>query len=268
MERIENLLSREGISFTKTKVIRDGVEKEVLAVGEGACKLAIYENTFNGSETDDEIMKFVHSYLEGKPELATVEEWVSWDYAKDNVRISLRPRSTIDDDRYAKRIINDNLEAIYRIFIPEGTIAVPHNLLEKWKISENELYLAALMNVNNMTTSMSLDSMLGFEDEESPDMGIPMIIFSNTEMNFGGASILNTKKLEEIAQKYEDDLYIIPSSVHECIVTPAAKNDYHTIKSMIEEVNETNLKPEDVLANYPFYYERGSDKVNFEPKSA
>lgn len=262
-KRIENLLAGEEISCNRTEIVRDGKEQEVLVIGEGPCKVVIYKGTYDNA-TDEEIISSVRSGLENKPELNDVEHWTSWDYARHNVRIALRPRSNMDDNKFVKRVINEKLEVIYRIFIPQGTIPVPVQFLERWKLTENELYLAALMNVKHETSAMSMSSILGFDG----DMGIPMIVFSTNDKNFGSSSILNTEELERVAQEYDDDLFIIPSSVHECIITPAKKSEYDALKQMIVEVNESQLRPEEVLADYPFYYSKGSNKVNFEPRIA
>ena len=267
LERVKKLLENDGIKFLETKVFKDGVEKKAIAAGEGTCKLTIYEDTFINSDTDEKIMDFICSSLKTVPEKSVVENWFSWDYAKEHVRLVLRPRSIIDDGKFIKHQINDNLEFTFRIFIENGTIQLTCPYLKEWNIEEEELYHIALTNTVNDTVLVSMAAVLCMEEDEFSELDFPMSIITNSEKRYGASSILNTEELEKIAKKYDDDLYVIPSSLHECMISLAGKNSYESLKRIIKEGNKTQILPKDFLADYPFYYKKGSLKIDFEQKS-
>ncbi len=86
--------------------------------------------------------------------------------------------------------------------------------------------------------------------------GMMYVLSNHTRIN-GAASILYEGLLGKIADRLECDLFILPSSVHEVIVIPEkGDEDYYRLSEMVREVNETQLSPEEVLADHAYYYSR------------
>ena len=80
---------------------------------------------------------------------------------------------------------------------------------------------------------------------------IPMYILSN-ESGLEGAVVLASQ--DALAMAYEqlgEEYYIIPSSIHECILFPRSQADPRYLKEMCEIVNgdEKIMRREDVLSN-------------------
>ena len=60
---------------------------------------------------------------------------------------------------------------------------------------------------------------------------------------------------EDIAKELNDDLIIIPSSIHEVIIVPEDKvTDVKSLNSLIADVNRNELEWEDILSDHAYYY--------------
>ena len=67
--------------------------------------------------------------------------------------------------------------------------------------------------------------------------------------------MLNKAVLNDLAKKLDtNELTIIPSSIHEIIAIPSNADDLATIATMIGQVNESEVAPEEVLFDKPFTY--------------
>ena len=90
----------------------------------------------------------------------------------------------------------------------------------------------------------------------------PMYILTNTEKLHGAACILYQQLLEEFAKKVNDNLYILPSSVHEIIMIPASfAGKASELRQMVEEINATQVEEEEVLSDSVYFFNRLTRKL-------
>ena len=90
----------------------------------------------------------------------------------------------------------------------------------------------------------------------------PMYLLSNTDKTFGAITIYMMGALALIAEQLKADLYIIPSSIHECIIVPFNKNyNKSSLLEMVKDINETQVTPEEVLSNRVYTYTREKKEV-------
>lgn len=62
---------------------------------------------------------------------------------------------------------------------------------------------------------------------------------------------------------FNDNLIILPSSIHEMLFLPASTCDRHEyLKAMVAHVNRTELDVDDILSDNVYYYARNTDKLN------
>ena len=85
-----------------------------------------------------------------------------------------------------------------------------------------------------------------------------MLVMTNEKRMNGAHTMLNTAFLKEIADRMEGSLYIIPSSIHECILI--YKNEEiigsEEIRDILETVNNKEVSPEDILSYNLYVYDR------------
>lgn len=95
---------------------------------------------------------------------------------------------------------------------------------------------------------------LDMEEEKTP-----MYVLSNTDRINGAACMLYTQLLENFSKKIDDNLYILPSSVHEIIIVPAARaGKTSELKEMVEEINATQVEEEEVLSDSVYFFNRST----------
>ena len=107
-----------------------------------------------------------------------------------------------------------------------------------------------------------LDSSLEHLAQEIEEQHIPMYVLTNEKRCYGAACLVYPGMLEIIAEKLQDDFYIIPSSVHEIIVV--AKTEYidsFGLNEMIDEVNRTEVDEEEWLSDHTYLYQRNNKKL-------
>lgn len=90
----------------------------------------------------------------------------------------------------------------------------------------------------------------------------PLYVLTNSEKLFGAACNTLSKSFTSIAKKMNHDLIIIPSSLHEVLLLPAEQGESsEEYSSIIQEVNLSELSPEEILSDHAYYYSRKTDSI-------
>ncbi len=155
--------------------------------------------------------------------------------------------------------------------MPEGSILIRNTHKEMWGVSTEDLMRDAMESapLTSPETCRDMYSVVKKMQEsgEYPEdeflTDIPeMYILTNKSMVFGAAVILYPGIMSRLSDKLEGNLYIIPSSIHEVIVLP--DNGYENVdqlREMIYTVNRTQLRPQDILSDSLYYFDRSTEKI-------
>lgn len=74
--------------------------------------------------------------------------------------------------------------------------------------------------------------------------------------------MLYSEKLGRLAERFGCDLLILPSSIHEVLLIPDDHvKDYDFYRQMVEEVNRTQVEPEEVLSYRLYRYCRKNEEI-------
>ena len=165
--------------------------------------------------------------------------------------------------------------------IGDGAVLIHREHQRMWEISDEELDQAARQNTRRLLPPdvVSIAKMLGelsekmehrtctTEDEpEAEDISAgetAMYVLTNSMRQFGACYLADTEVLDEFARKEEDDLYILPSSVHECMIVPCRyESDPEDLGRMVREINRTQVDEEEFLSDCVYYYDRQLGKVD------
>lgn len=104
---------------------------------------------------------------------------------------------------------------------------------------------------------MSMGEMLGFP--EAP--GMPSLyVLTTQDGNNGAAIILKSGIIKGIADQLDKNLQLIPSSIHEWLITDA---DYDGIKGIIESVNTEVVNETEILSDHPYFYDRETGVISW-----
>ncbi len=153
-----------------------------------------------------------------------------------------------------------------------------HNVhLKLWDISVEELYQAAKENtqllqeyeIKNMTDVlyeiMKTEDGEEFDDDDYISKlsdSIPMYVLSNKSRVEGAACMLYPNLIQDFADAIDSSFYIIPSSIHELLLLPAEHDEEsREIKSMIREINDTQVSAEEILSYSLYFYDREEGKI-------
>lgn len=96
-----------------------------------------------------------------------------------------------------------------------------------------------------------------------PDTVSNMYVLTNRIRNMGAVSMIYPEALQTFSETLGQSLYILPSSVHEVILVPdTGRETAEKLRQMVEEVNSTQMEPEDVLSDDIYYYDREMQKIS------
>ena len=197
---------------------------------------------------------------------------------EDNAELlSQRPHETMAD-----------IAVTYSVMLGEnenGLMSVPitNQLMETWGTTKDELYELALTNMDKLepSTFRTMNEVLadimipkimedsGVDRETAEqmvsDMMPPedkMFVLSNEQKLNGASALLDDKMMDQVAEKIGGDFYILPSSVHEVLIVPAdAGMELRDFEAMVQEVNETQVAPQDRLSNHVYQYDNETHEI-------
>lgn len=87
------------------------------------------------------------------------------------------------------------------------------------------------------------------------------VILTNSLKYRGAASILDTDVMAKVAAVFDKDLYIAPSSIHECIVFMEDKEGLEELQKSIYEINRSSVPPEERLSDNIYHFDRITKEI-------
>jgi hypothetical protein len=151
-----------------------------------------------------------------------------------------------------------------------ATILITQEHIKMWGVETKALYEIAKVNTPSLLpasiTGMCelLEQMIGkkpMEGLEEENL-IPMYVLTNREKMNGAAVMMYPEVIKQFADKMEKNMYIIPSSIHEVILVPEHGMEGAFLNAMVQEVNETQVDPKEVLADHAYFYDRARDRIS------
>ena len=90
---------------------------------------------------------------------------------------------------------------------------------------------------------------------------VPMYVLSNKSRVEGAACMIYPDLIKDFAEAL-GSLYIIPSSIHELLLLPVTNaNESQDIKNMIREINDTQVKMEEILSYSLYLFDKEKEKI-------
>lgn len=137
----------------------------------------------------------------------------------------------------------------------QASILIYRQHLEFWGIDEDELYFVATQNTPSLLPYICENIMELLKIENIAPNN--MYILSNSYRTNGASVILYDGLLQKIADQFQSDFVLLPSSVHEVILIPLEKDvNYSDLSAMVTEINETQVLDCEVLSNHVYVFSR------------
>ena len=143
--------------------------------------------------------------------------------------------------------------------------------MQELGISEEEMEKAARENTKKpglkiMRMEEAVKELVQTDTTELEAMGIaeleeyPIYVGMRTDHKNGAAIMLYEEYFEELAETLESDLMILPSSIHEVMITKW-EEDIRGAKETVKTINENDVKTEDRLSNSIYRYKRKEKRI-------
>lgn len=232
---------------------------------------SFYEEYQKGTEIEELAEEILDIYKEHSPN-GKIDPGFYRDFATLADKLSFKLVNRKRNQEYLKDIPYKTFEDLALVpicivnekSIGEGNIVITKDHLKLWEISKSELWENVLESarkvnkpvVRNMADVIGNMGLWGLSEMQ-------LSVISNKRTIYGASVMLQDGVLREVSQSVNDDLYIIPSSVHEILAVPAAlcDNNPAVLKMMIKDVNSNVLSKEDVLSDNVYYYDASLDKL-------
>ena len=254
-------------------VIDDGVEemKPTLYIQH------LYESYIDGATVETAAEVIIKASRGYKGRSVFVQDYLS-DYEAAAKRLAIKLVNTELNKEFLstvphRKMLDLSMVCYVLVFAPNGdagSVTVNDNLLELWEISEDELFKSAAENTERMLGRVVMplkekieDMVMDPEDIKGTplDSECPAIIVTNNYKLFGAANMLNTKLMDECAEAFGGDFIIIPSSVHEILLT--SMDLYSNRKELDKTIIEVNSLDDPVnnLSDHSYIYSAAQHKV-------
>lgn len=249
-----------------------------------------YERYLQGASVERIVDEIIGFY-------GVIRQEKSWDYEKMLCYESVKERlvfKLVNKDKnrdYLEQVPHIaflDLAVVFYILLEiteEGTasMTVTSSHIRHWGIQTGRLWEDAVKNVKQIlpaeffTMKFALNEFLRQKqgkESVSENLFIEntgcedgMYVLSNPLRNYGAACIAYPHVTEMIGDILGSDYYILPSSVHEVIITPV--NDAvacSDLEEMVKEINETQVEDEEILSDHVYCYRRNTGKLYIGPE--
>lgn len=157
-----------------------------------------------------------------------------------------------------------------------GTIMLTKDIFDSWDITVEDLYQQAKRNAAEMMPYqfrcvdevleqvMSKDSFTQYmNSSEIPKGNSGLFVLGNTKQMFGAGTILYEGVMKQIATMLGmEELVILPSSVHECILLQKPEDvDVAYLRQIVHQVNGSCVEPEERLSENVYLYSTKTDEI-------
>lgn len=289
MEKVKNsVIEKLGKEYQVTVCKSDknnGVVCTGLRVQKNDCSVAplIYLDEHfrqykNGNTTLSSIVKYVVKESRKKSPCVDIQQYLIYENIRKNVVYRLvnteSNRDLLEDIPHLEFL---DLSIIFRCTVAQEDIGpasiLIHNVhMKLWDITIQELYQDAVMNtprleeyeIKSMTEVMREIMTEENSDGSGQDAymeefsdSVPLYVLSNKNRIEGAGCMLYPDLMKDFSDTIGSSFYIIPSSVHECLLLPP-KEDVQggEIRNMIKEINDTQVSIEERLSYSLYYYDK------------
>ena len=283
------LKERAGDDFeVKTEMVPklNGIEKEAFVIGRKQDWIAptiyvelLYKCYLQGMSISEIADKMLEQYRNVEAEAKRPEKadfFTNWEKAAPRIYCELiqaKKNRTLLLEVPHKKFLDLAVVYYYQMeenYVPDATILIRETHRKMWGISVEELGKCAWDNTLRDLPART-DSLMMYLEEEY-GVSIPesefgpgaeqFYLVSNRKGRLGAICICYPGVLEELSQRFEANLYVIPSSIHECLVIPDCDLfPEECLSDMVRDVNEKTVQPQEILSDHVYYYQRESREL-------
>ena len=245
----------------------------------------MYKHYQSCEDLESVLMHWAEQYTKMLGSVKGYEPDLNLEHFKDNVVMCLV--NTEQNRELLAGVPNrgfHDLSVVYRWVVSkennaQGSLLVTDSVAAMAGMTEEELFQHASQNtrrispVSVVTLQELICDLLSLPPEMAgtflPEESVDMWVITNANKNNGAVSMLYEENLHRLAEKVGDDLFILPSSIHEVIAIPAGQADGNVAKlaEMVHDVNMGAVDLEERLSNSVYQYDRNTRRVTLAAES-
>ena len=221
---------------------------------------------------------------------SVIDSISDWAKTKPRVRAKLINadwNSGYMSDKVSIALEGCNLSKVFYIDIPtptpntNGTVCITNDMAAAWGVTAKDLDNTAkdnsLANPDKSIMSMSdtyASLLTGNRTPNRPSnkedlinslktsvrQNGPLLVVTSENKVFGAINVLD-EETDDILKSVLGEYYILPSSVHECIIVPRDGMNLDHLRDMVSQINEAEVAPADRLSDDIFIYDNGSLRI-------
>lgn len=233
-----------------------------------------YETCENGasySEAVENATDMVEKGIKESPAV-DVESLTSYDFMKDKLAMEV-----VSLETNAEMLVNvphqniEDMAVIYRCVLESGeegmaSVVVSNAMLDTFGVSKEQLHADAMANapeikpavikgMNEVMQEMMGDEFasLGLDMNPADEM---MFVATVPDKIHGAGVIAYQDFMDQAAEKLGGNFFVLPSSIHEILlVKDEGQTNFHDLEAMVQEVNATQVSPEERLTDSVYHYD-------------
>ena len=277
LNTIKNISEDMDIELNERQVQKGNETLVGISIGDESIRpvfyIKNYEDLFEKEGYEAVARKILSDYEQIKPLNVNANEITTWDYAKEHLLLCIAPAGIYSNTVTIPYL---DLELYFRVVLSEGSYKVNEQMLTMWDITKESLLEIAFHSNKFVSSSMQdtiIESMkeCGMPDDQiekmiremQADNNIDQTVISTSNNLFGASALFYLDVLKKVADRYESDLYIIPSSIHELITLPTDGFSVEDMNNMIKETNESQVAPEERLSNHTYIFHRDTMEIDW-----
>ena len=241
----------------------------------------LYERHENGEDIGFLLVDLANRYAEARKAPTPPDIDLSWDKVKDSLSVRLlEKKRNIDFLSNMPYVdVGNGLAMTVDINMPgdmqgEWRIAVNHGVMQQLGVDRNELFLkamesavsydpATLTDMSQALFSPDKENLLDRTEPLEPMEVGGMYVLTTESGNLGVSALFYPDVKEKAAEMLGSGYYVLPSSIHECILVPeTAGINEKELCDMVKQANRTVVEPKDVLSDNVYHYDRESRSLN------
>lgn len=237
-----------------------------------------YHRYLEGVSMEDIFEDILKTYQENLPD-SDFDVSLFQDFAKAKERIVMKLINASKNETLLTKVPHILIYDLAIVFLCNvsdfvnefATILIYNHHLSLWDVDTQDLYEIAQLNTPNLLRPQldNLHDVYKYITEDTlPYLDdLDVNIMTNHLKIHGATCMVYPKLLDEISDIYEDDIIIIPSSIHEILLFPKENipNGYslEELNTIIEDINETQLTDDEILSDHIYWYHRDSKTITY-----
>lgn len=245
----------------------------------------MYEKFKRSDDLEATMREFAGIYTEAVEKMPPIPVGLLTDGANDKIYMVIINTESNKDmlKDVPHREVNDT-SVVYRIMVSDdekgiGSALITNHIAEEIGMNEEQLFKVAAENTPKLfppvvkPMSQVIFGMLTENGGMPKDVAEQVVdgmrgenelmwIITNNKGISGAVNMIFEKNLHELSKGMGDDLYILPSSIHEVIAVPASMGDPNELAEMVLQVNTDVVDVSERLSNQVYHYDRDARKLS------